>query len=69
MPFQSPGAVSMRVKYANQGLRATVAALTDTYRSILERGGSEDIEGKLASLSEVFRLQDMSAWTSVEAAG
>jgi phosphoenolpyruvate phosphomutase len=52
--------------YANQGLRATVTALTDTYNHILQSGNSIQLEDRVASIAEVFRLQDLSDWTGVE---
>lgn len=53
--------------YANQGLRATVQALRETYARIIRDGGTLAIEGKIASVRQVFELQDLVDWQALEA--
>lgn len=45
------------VIYANQGLRASIAAIQNAYASIVATGSSADIESSIASLEDVFELQ------------
>lgn len=45
------------VIYANHGLRASVQAMMDTFRSIRESDGTAGIEDSIASLSTIFELQ------------
>jgi phosphoenolpyruvate phosphomutase len=54
------------VIYANQGLRATVSSLRDTYRSIYERGDSVALEGSIASVSDIFSLQRLADWRKLD---
>ncbi len=54
--------------YANQGLRATITALRDAYSKIIESGSSGPIEPLIASVSDIFALQDLSKWTALESA-
>jgi phosphoenolpyruvate phosphomutase len=56
------------VIYANQGLRATITALRSTYRQIIESGSSEPVESLIASVRDVFALQDLEKWTALEPA-
>lgn len=51
------------VIYANQGLRATITALEDTFRSVLEHGESSQLEDDIASIADVFSLQGLDTWT------
>jgi len=55
------------VIYANQGLRATVQALRDTYRSVYQTGDSTAVEDSIASVQDVFRLQSLEAWQKLDA--
>ncbi|WP_433116234.1 isocitrate lyase/PEP mutase family protein [Micromonospora sp. CA-246542] len=48
--------------YANQGLRAAVRAMDDTYQSILGAGGRQPADLALASMEEVLKLQSESGW-------
>ncbi len=52
--------------YANQGLRATITALRSTYGEIIKSGSSESIEPSIASVREVFGLQDLEKWMALE---
>lgn len=54
------------VIYANQGLRATVAALRDTYAAILRHGDSTVVEGSIASVRDIFDLQRLAEWQKLE---
>jgi len=54
--------------YANQGLRATVSALRDTYTSILSHGDTTHLEDKIASVKDVFELQRLADWRELESA-
>ena len=47
------------VIYANHGLRAQIRAMDETFRAIAASGSSAAVEGRLASLEEVFELQGM----------
>ncbi|MBI3318676.1 MAG: isocitrate lyase/phosphoenolpyruvate mutase family protein [Candidatus Omnitrophica bacterium] len=49
------------VIYANQGLRASIRAVETTLEAIQGTGTTEGIEGKIATLQEVFDLQGMKA--------
>lgn len=46
------------VIYGNQLLRASVAASREALNSIRQAGGSHTLNGQLASLSDVFKLQE-----------
>jgi phosphoenolpyruvate phosphomutase len=50
------------VIYANQALRAAVSALADTLGLILRTGSSVAVESNIASLQEVFDLQQLEEW-------
>jgi phosphoenolpyruvate phosphomutase len=56
------------VIYANQGLRATVSALHETYRAIVRSGDSTGIEETIAPLDAIFDLQRLSSWQELESA-
>ena len=45
------------VIYANQGIRAAAKATESALRRILKDGRSAAVEGAIASLDEIFRLQ------------
>jgi phosphoenolpyruvate phosphomutase len=45
------------VIYANHGIRAAAKATESVLRNIIEDGGSASVEGKIASLDEIFKLQ------------
>jgi phosphoenolpyruvate phosphomutase len=52
--------------HANQGLRASVTAMTATFAVMLEEGGSASLEGGIASVKEIFELQELDAWLALE---
>jgi len=47
------------VIYANHGLRAGIAAVTETFDAILRHGRTTELESHIAPLSRVFDLQGM----------
>jgi phosphoenolpyruvate phosphomutase len=47
------------VIYANQGLRAQIRAVTDTFNRILADGRSTAVEDDLAAVREIFELQGL----------
>lgn len=55
------------VIYANQALRATVQAVSDTLKVIKDKGSSVPVEREIAPISEVFRLQKLQEWTDLDA--
>jgi phosphoenolpyruvate phosphomutase len=54
------------VIYANQGLRATVTSLRETFRTLYERGESTPLEGRMASVADIFDLQRLPSWQRLE---
>jgi len=47
------------VIYANHGLRASMRAMDEVFKSIAEAGSTAAVEDKIASLKEVFQIQGM----------
>ncbi|MER6028208.1 isocitrate lyase/phosphoenolpyruvate mutase family protein [Streptomyces sp. NPDC001851] len=56
------------VIYANQGLRATIRALRETYGTILDRGATTELEDRIASVKDIFSLQRLADWQELESA-
>lgn len=54
------------VIYANQGLRASLAAIEDTYRTIVRDGHTLNVESRIANLDRVFEVQGMNAHKDME---
>jgi len=54
------------VIYANQGLRASIAAISDTFAAILRDGRTTGIETRIAPLSTVFDLQGLARFQQEE---
>ncbi|MFE5219366.1 MULTISPECIES: isocitrate lyase/phosphoenolpyruvate mutase family protein [unclassified Streptomyces] len=54
------------VIYANQGLRATVSSLRETFESICRHGDSTHLEDRIAAVSEVFELQQLKEWQKLD---
>lgn len=50
------------VIYANQGMRATITSLRETYRSIQKSGDTVALEPRIASVAEIFQLQKLKEW-------
>ncbi|MEV5161954.1 isocitrate lyase/phosphoenolpyruvate mutase family protein [Streptomyces sp. NPDC053728] len=55
------------VIYANQGLRATVTSLREAFRTIRQDGDSTALEGTIAAVTEVFDLQNLKTWQTLDA--
>jgi phosphoenolpyruvate phosphomutase len=55
------------VIYANHGLRATVTTLRDTYHALYEAGESTGLEDSIASVADLFALQQLDAWQKLGA--
>ncbi|MFI5528230.1 isocitrate lyase/phosphoenolpyruvate mutase family protein [Kitasatospora sp. NPDC051853] len=55
------------VIYANQGLRATVQALRDTFSAIVQDGTSLGVEDGIVPVSDIFALQRLDDWLALEA--
>jgi phosphoenolpyruvate phosphomutase len=56
------------VIYANQALRASVRASDDALRSIMDMQSSSGIEDRLASVEEIFELQEVARMNAEERA-
>jgi len=54
------------VVYANQGLRASIRAMADTFAEILRTGTTASIEEKVTSITEVLSLQGFSEFQQNE---
>jgi phosphoenolpyruvate phosphomutase len=57
--------VSMCI-YANHGLRATVRSVRQTFTAIREYGATAKIESSIASVPEIFAIQNLDEWLSLE---
>ncbi|MGW4562792.1 isocitrate lyase/phosphoenolpyruvate mutase family protein [Streptomyces sp. NPDC004561] len=55
------------VIYANQGMRATVTALRDTFNTIYQYGSSKPIEDEVVPVKDIFSLQRLDEWTAIGA--
>ncbi|MFE5888946.1 isocitrate lyase/phosphoenolpyruvate mutase family protein [Streptomyces sp. NPDC056468] len=55
------------VIYANQGMRAALSALRNTYRAIYEAGDTTALEPEIASVRDIFDLQRMADWQKLDA--
>jgi phosphoenolpyruvate phosphomutase len=47
------------VIYGNHAIRAAVTAMKDVFASILKDGGIQNVDKRIVSVEEIFRLQDM----------
>jgi phosphoenolpyruvate phosphomutase len=54
------------IVYANQGLRATVQTLRQTFHEIYTSGTSVPVEDDIASVQEIFALQHLNDWQALE---
>lgn len=52
--------------YANQGLRASIRAITDTFDAIKQAGSSASVEDRISSVKDVFAVQSMAEWLDFE---
>jgi phosphoenolpyruvate phosphomutase len=50
------------VIYANQGLRATVKAVQETWAAVLVDGSTVGVEPHIASMKEIFELSGVGQW-------
>ncbi|MDA8052199.1 MAG: phosphonopyruvate hydrolase [Rhodospirillales bacterium] len=64
--IRSLGKIGM-VIYGNHAIRAAVAAMQDVFTAIRQDGGSANVEGRIAPVEEIFRLQGMAAVKANEA--
>lgn len=46
--------------FANHGIRAAIKAMNDTFATLAETGDLRTIQGRIASMDEVFQIQGMS---------
>ncbi|WP_217254046.1 isocitrate lyase/phosphoenolpyruvate mutase family protein [Streptomyces sp. AC602_WCS936] len=56
------------VIYANQGMRAALTALRESYRTIYADGDTTSLEPRIASVRDIFDLQRMTDWQKLDAA-
>lgn len=54
------------VIYANQGLRASIRAMQEVFKSIHETGSTAAVEDRITSMKEVFELQGMTTLKDTE---
>jgi phosphoenolpyruvate phosphomutase len=54
------------VIYANQGLRASVAAMSRALTVIRNEGSSDPLESEIATVKEIFALQGLDEWMALE---
>lgn len=54
------------VIYANQGLRATITGLRETFASILAHGDTTKLEEDIAPVRDIFALQRLDAWQALD---
>jgi len=47
------------VIYGNHAIRAAVTAMQDVFAAILKDGGIQNVDKRIVSVEEIFRLQDM----------
>jgi phosphoenolpyruvate phosphomutase len=57
LAFQAPGIKA--VIYANHAMRAAVKAMAETLAAIHAHGSTECVESKIATVSDLFELQEM----------
>lgn len=55
------------VIYGNHAIRAAAGAMREVFASIRRDGGSENVEGRIAPVEEIFRLQRMDEVKAAEA--
>ncbi len=52
--------------HANQGLRASVTAMSTAFTVMLNEGRSTSLENEIATVKEVFDLQQLDSWMALE---
>ncbi len=54
------------VVYANQGMRAAVAAVRDTWATVLAKGSTAAVEPRIASVKDIFAISGMDQWLDID---
>lgn len=54
------------VIYANQGMRATVTAVRETWAAVLADGTTAGVEGNIATVRDIFDISGMGQWLDKE---
>ena len=54
------------VIYGNHGIRASVKAMRDVFRAIVTAGGAAGVADSIASVEDVFAMQEMDRVTADE---
>jgi phosphoenolpyruvate phosphomutase len=54
------------VVYANQGVRAAVTAVRDTWASVLAKGSTAAVEPRIASVKDIFAISGMDQWLDID---
>ena len=57
----------LMVIYGNHAIRSSIAAMARAFRMIKQEGGTLSLEHEIASVDDVFRLQDMDNLRKFEA--
>lgn len=52
--------------YANQGIRAAVAAVRDTWATVLTQGSTAAVEPRIASVKDIFAISGMDQWLDID---
>lgn len=54
------------VVYANQGMRAAVTAVRDTWATVLAKGSTAAVEPRIASVKDIFAISGMDQWLDID---
>lgn len=54
------------VVYANQGMRAAVTAMRDTWAIVLAKGSTAAVETRIATVTDIFALSGMDQWLDID---
>ncbi|MFI0774112.1 isocitrate lyase/phosphoenolpyruvate mutase family protein [Streptomyces sp. NPDC021212] len=54
------------VIYANQGMRAAITAIRDTWATVLAQGSTAAVEPRIASVKDIFAISGMDAWLEMD---
>jgi phosphoenolpyruvate phosphomutase len=54
------------VVYANQGMRAAVTAVRDTWATVLAKGSTAAVESRIASVKDIFALSGTDQWLEMD---
>lgn len=66
---QAGAAGAAVVIHANQGLRASVTAMAAAFEVMLGEGCSASLEARIASVKEIFDLQELDSWLALDGRG